>query len=202
MPVYVDGRINIGGSGQADQAIHPGVDMLSNLQAIPASSRFPNMVIFVASEETQYYWDNTSVAAPAPPNVIKPDDITLPDPGRWIQFGGTGGGVNKVEYVKVAFDFNTISPLTLLSLSAGQTVTDCEVVITEEFDDPSTSLSVGVDADHDAIVPQSENIPTEIGIYASRRNSAFLANEGIRLWISVGASTQGKGEVVLQVKLA
>lgn len=73
-------------------AIHGGVDSLLDLSALPSSGFFPNMVIFVASEESMYYWDADSLAIDNPPSVVQPDDLSALDAGRWKQFSGGGGG--------------------------------------------------------------------------------------------------------------
>ena len=65
---------------------------LTALKAIDVTSIANNSyqtVLSVADTNYQfayalYYWDATATFTPIEPTVIKPDSVTLPDPGRWI----------------------------------------------------------------------------------------------------------------------
>lgn len=62
---------------------------LTSLKGITTPNRQDN--VLVNSDLGLFYWDSSSIATPDDVSVILPDDVTLPDPGRWlITSGGSG----------------------------------------------------------------------------------------------------------------
>jgi hypothetical protein len=131
-------------------------------------------------------------------SVVKPNDIDPADPGRWILFGGVV--TPAVEYIKYPFTFLSATPQTVYTLITGEMVTDTELVIETVYDDNAATLSVGVAVDVELIIAIKGNDPTKLGNYGNNENYEFGVDTAILLTLAPGASTQGSGYVLLEVK--
>ena len=198
MTLYCDGEPCI---DVDSEAIHNGVSGISDLEDIPASERFPFMVIFVESEGTFYYWDSADTSAPLSPSVIKPDDVTLPDPGRWLQLPVGGGGSFPLDVKKIDFTFGTVSPLTIRGLSLGNAVMDSEVVITTPFDGVGAVISLGSNTDVDAVIAGAMINPAVVTTYSQSTNYVPTGADNLKLYITPSGSTQGAGYVMTLFKV-
>ena len=116
--------------------------------------------------------------------------------------GNGGGGTSDSEIVQVNFAYDTPSPFTLTSVSAGDSIIDTELEIETEFDDPLAALQVGTFADLGLIIPTGFNNPQECGNYGNQENFSFTMSETVILTIAAGTSTQGSGRVTMLIKRA
>ena len=143
-------------------------------------------------------FDDQSLLADDGNTIVKPNDIGPSDPGRWILFGGTITPV--VEYIKFPFTYLSATPQTVYTLITGEMITDTELVIETGYDDPNATLALGVFADIQLIIAIKGNNPNKLGNYGNNENFEFLVDTAIILTLVPGASTQGSGYVLLEVK--
>ena len=106
-------------------------------------------------------------------------------------------GATGTPFIKVSFAYNTPSPLLIISAVPGDCILQAELVITEAFDDPAATLSLGTSADNERIIAQADNDPTKERNFGSDENHIFTLNEWIRLYINPAAAMAGAGYVQL-----
>ncbi|MHA1353581.1 MAG: hypothetical protein ACTSR1_00215 [Candidatus Heimdallarchaeota archaeon] len=70
-----------------DYVISNPVTNLVSLKAVVTTSFVTQKNIIIMSDIGLFYYDSTSTATPDDESVIKPNDVTLPDPGRWLIVG-------------------------------------------------------------------------------------------------------------------
>jgi len=104
------------------------------------------------------------------------------------------------EPQRIDFDFNSASPFTLFNLLADDTIDKVEVSITEAFDDPAATLELGTVANSSLIFSTSEIDPGQVADYVNDQNNVITLAEILRLLITPGTSTQGKGFVLLTIR--
>jgi hypothetical protein len=104
-----------------------------------------------------------------------------------------GAGISE----RVDFTYATLSPLTLKNLIANDQIVKVLLVLTEAFDAPST-LNIGTVANPTAIF---ENIPANKACkWLFHFSLDTPISEVLRLIINPGASTQGAGYVLFEVR--
>lgn len=118
--------------------------------------------------------------------------------GTWKELGGSTAA--DTEMIKVDFTYNTASPLTIFVGNVNDVLADCEVKISEAFNDNGAKLEVGTVASPDVIMNSQMIRPNKAALYGADQNYVFTISETVRLTITPGASTQGKGYVLIQVK--
>jgi len=145
-----------------------------------------------------YMFDDLSLLPDDGNTIVRPTDIDPADPGRWILSGGAI--TPAVEYILFPFDFTTPTPQTIYTLIAGEMITDVELVIETIYDDPTATLAVGVFADTNRMIATWGNDPTALGNYGNNENYQFAVNTAVILTLAPGASSQGDGYVLLEIK--
>jgi len=68
---------------------------LAALTSVGPDDRFDKQLRFVEDEEAVWSFDAASVSASNPPSVLVPDDVTEPDPGRWIKVYADSSHANR-----------------------------------------------------------------------------------------------------------
>lgn len=117
-----------------------------------------------------------------------------------IQPGSGGGGGGVPQIVVVPFDFSTASPLVVQAITTGQLVKSATIRIDTVFDDATATLALGTTSSPSLFLATNENVPTQLGDYESIPNYSVTANENIELTITPGASTQGAGVVIIDLR--
>lgn len=69
-----------------------GSDLYNSVEGIDISSITDRTTCYVRDLDVSYRWFEESAAAPAPPIIILPAQLTVSDTGRWIQESNGGGG--------------------------------------------------------------------------------------------------------------
>lgn len=91
------------------------------------------------------------------------------------------------------------SPAIIKNLKKGFRLASVQVVVDEEFDDPSAVLSVGTQTNNEQFMAEAENDITKIGEFITRPNFIDEVNSTtIRLYLDPGPSTQGKLTVYIK----
>ena len=117
--------------------------------------------------------------------------------------GGGGGSIpvdQAIDEIKTyPFSFNSPSPINLVALEVGSRVLGITIKITESFNGTNASLTVGKAGQPDFLMNANQNIPQELGDYAS--NPYYMAGvvETLQLFVSPDGSTQGQGVVVVKL---
>ena len=101
------------------------------------------------------------------------------------------------EIVTKTFEFDDASPKKVFTLVAGFRVLTAQIIINEIFDDPAATLELGDGVTVDKYISANDNIPNELGEYEANPYVVLTANLDFYLTIVKGASTQGKGVVVV-----
>jgi hypothetical protein len=69
-----------------------GSNVFNSVEGIDVTSIQDRSTCYVRDIDAEYRWFEDSLAVPAPPVIVLPDQLTPGDPGRWIQITGGGGG--------------------------------------------------------------------------------------------------------------
>lgn len=100
------------------------------------------------------------------------------------------------------FAYGDATPKYLYTIKANRVIEYVQIIINYPFDDPTTTLEVGVanpgsplSYDYDVLMSADENFPTEVGTYESSTVTTYPDDTDIYLTISPGSSTEGWGVV-------
>lgn len=104
---------------------------------------------------------------------------------------------NVVGYVKVPFQYNTVSPKNIAVIPAGAVVSEVNIVINQAFSDPSATLTVGTVANPTQLVGAGDNKPNQIGTYATLPGQLYVSDTHVVLTINSGSSTSGNGMLII-----
>lgn len=80
-------------SGAVARPLISGVTNAAGLRAVAPSASFGQGITAVVAGLGSFAFDTASLAVDNGTTVIKPDDILVGNPGRWLATGGGGGGV-------------------------------------------------------------------------------------------------------------
>lgn len=206
-PTYTDGRqivdfaavagsvIGGGGSG----GFYPAVEDIPALRGVTTHTDRLVSGVQNPAPPRLYMFDDSITTADDGSTIIRPDDIAVGSPGRWLLTAG-GTVLGKVEFPQYGFTFATPSPGAVTAVLIGQTIANSEVTITVPFDDPAATLQVGFSSSPAAILPTNHIDPTTTGTYGTEENFPITVNETATVTINPGASTQGAGYVLLEIK--
>lgn len=137
---------------------------------------------------------NRDAAGPADNvNVIE----TYSGNGFWEVFKSLASGE---DVGVIPFLFSTASPLAIVDLPAGATLNRAEIVITEAFDDPASTLQLGTAATPGLVLDTTENDPSALGQYQSTEDERAFVAATLQLEITPAASTTGGGYVLYKLK--
>ena len=188
---------NGGGGGSADWRTN--VEDIPTLRAVTDHIDLYMIGVQNPSPPRIYMFDDSSTAADDGATIIKPTDIAIGSPGRWILTAG-GTVIGKVEFPQYGFTFATPSPGAVTGVLIGQTIANSEVTMTVPFDDPTATIQVGFSSAPAAILPSNHIDPNTTGTYGTEENFPITVNETVIVTINPGASTQGAGYVLLEIK--
>ena len=104
---------------------------------------------------------------------------------------------NVVGYVKVPFQYNSVSPKNVAVIPAGAVVSEVNIVINQAFSDPSATLTVGTVANPILLVGAGDTEPDTIGTYATMPGQLFVSDTHVVLTINAGSSTSGNGMLII-----
>jgi hypothetical protein len=99
-----------------------------------------------------------------------------------------------------AFAFDTASPLYLCNVTASGRILRVGIEIEEAFDDITSTLSVGYEGHEELFLSITQNIPYALGYYETAPLYEMSEVQQLKLYISPGASTQGRGYVYVEVQ--
>jgi hypothetical protein len=129
--------------------------------------------------------------------------------GEWELYVRTGETFTKIsDYDSAATDANTVtidvsfdstSPILLGNVSDGARIVDVSVVITQTFDDPNATLSVGVVDEPEAIMSSAIIDLTVIGSYETGTSFMYSgdADGDVYVFLDAGSSTTGRAQVIV-----
>lgn len=104
----LSGRIDDISSG----TIMPPIQSLVQLKAKPSAQLVDKALIHVEDTLFTWRWDEQSTETPDDIDAVKPDDITLPDPGRWEKHPtivSSGGGSTMRDLAPTDYDVYVLS---------------------------------------------------------------------------------------------
>jgi hypothetical protein len=127
-------------------------------------------------------------------------EIIFPAPHQGVLIQAVVRQINGpyVTNRQIEFSFDTESPLSLGTITAGKVLRSITVQIQEAFDDPTATLAVGVDGDPDSLMDESTIIPSLIELFRVQIDAPFGSDTEVFLTITQGVSTQGSGYVELE----
>lgn len=102
---------------------------------------------------------------------------------------------------KVSFSFGDATPKNIVEVPAGATVTEVVIVLLTQFNDPSSTLSVGDSGQVDRLLATTDITTSVTGTYTTEPAYKYLANTMVTLSISPGTSSSGNGFVILTYQL-
>jgi hypothetical protein len=100
----------------------------------------------------------------------------------------------------IPFAFDSTSPLLLARVSSTARILRVGIEIEEAFDDAATTLSIGTSSNATLFQNTSQNIPTVLGYYETAPLYEMSSADEVRLYITPGASTQGRGYIYVEVQ--
>jgi hypothetical protein len=101
---------------------------------------------------------------------------------------------------RVAFAFNTPSPLILGNVSAGQLLDRAALLITTPFTDPASIIQLGTSGIPGLVFGPSDARPFAAGQYEHPALVPFPANDVLWLTINPGTSSAGAGILLFKIK--
>lgn len=107
---------------------------------------------------------------------------------------GTGANIYSLP-----FDLTTVSPAVVCPLLATAYVLHTRVFISTPFDDPATTLTVGISASPAVLQTAGDNDPATAGTYISDETYPSSGLTNITLTLNPAASTVGSGVVFVLV---
>jgi len=113
--------------------------------------------------------------------------------------GVPASGSGFTEALEASFLFNTPSPLVFGTLNPGDLIINSEIEITTPFNDPASILQASL-VSGPILINAGENDPTTNGTYGAERNTDITLPDQASLTIIPGASTQGAGRIILNVR--
>jgi hypothetical protein len=120
----------------------------------------------------------------------------------FVGSGGGGGTVDNIarEIAVIPFSYNDPSPKNLITLPANTRILTCQIIITQVFNDPNATLTVGDAGVPNRFMQDSQNFPDDLAEYEANMFYELPASTTIILTINPGSSTQGQGRVVIEYK--
>lgn len=97
------------------------------------------------------------------------------------------------------FDLATVSPAVVCPLGATAYVLHTRVFVATPFDDPATTVTVGVTASPSALQTAADNDPANAGTYISDETYPSSGLTNVTLTLNPAASTVGSGVVFVLV---
>jgi hypothetical protein len=97
------------------------------------------------------------------------------------------------------FTYQTTSPMNMYSILIGQTVSKISIDMSESFDDPAAYITVGYTGSETYLLDPLVNLLTG-EIYMSELEITFSLSAQLKLYIHPGASTQGAGTILLDIR--
>lgn len=104
---------------------------------------------------------------------------------------------NVIGTVKVPFTYSTSSPLNLVQVSSGSTITEVSIIITTPFNGTNPSLSVGDTSNANRLFSTTDGLANEIGTYTVSPAYNYASTAQLILTINSGASTAGEGLLII-----
>ena len=99
------------------------------------------------------------------------------------------------------FNYGDANPKNLINLPAGKNILRCEVVIEDAFNGNNPRLSVGTNANNEAIVVSSKILPSETGFYSFVSSFNQLTETSVLLFIFPNeGATEGSGIISLLIE--
>ena len=145
-------------------------------------------------------------------NVRSGDQVFVQNgvtPGEWELYVRTGNTFTKIsDYnsaatdansLSIEVDFSSTSPVLLGNISNGTRIVDVSVVVTQTFDDPAATLSVGVIGQPLAIMNSAVIDLTVAGTYESGTSFMYTGDEDgdIHVFMNAAGSTIGKAKIIV-----
>ncbi|CAB4153421.1 hypothetical protein UFOVP623_32 [uncultured Caudovirales phage] len=96
-------------------------------------------------------------------------------------------------WVKVPFTFSDASPKLITIIPANEVVTMVELIITTPFNDATSTISVGTNANPTELVNTTDNKPSILGSYTTSPGRIYLSDTHVVLTINPATSYTGSG---------
>lgn len=104
------------------------------------------------------------------------------------------------EEAQLTFGYGDASPEFIVTVPAGKTVYNIQLVINEIFDGSNPSLTVGDDTLTVVLMTAAQNDPALVGSYSSSPSYTYGTATQVKLFIDPGAgATQGSGVVIVSM---
>jgi len=119
----------------------------------------------------------------------------------WIHEPSTGGtaGIGGGGSVKIDWNYQSATPLTLFNLQPGDIVERVEVTVQTVWDSASPTIEIGVPADPDQIMTTLQNNIKKLGTYSVDDNHLFTASATLRAILDHDGATQGSGFILVYI---
>jgi len=104
-----------------------------------------------------------------------------------------------VSAFSLPFTFGTLSPAVVCPLPATAYILQTRVFITTPFDDPTSTIEVGVVGTPNALQTSGDNDPANLGTYISDETYPSSGLTNVTLTLSPAASTAGSGVVFVLI---
>jgi hypothetical protein len=113
-------------------------------------------------------------------------------------YANTANFSNNVEgYVKVPFNFDTVSPRNIAVVPGNAVVSEVNIVINIPFNDPTATVEVGTVANLTQLVTANDVTTNIAGTYVTMPGTIYLSDTHIILTINPGSSSTGNGMLII-----
>ncbi len=129
-------------------------------------------------------------------------NITIANPGGDEQIiisaeGGTSSSND--EEIIINFDYTSVSPLLVSTISPAGTITKTKLVVDEVFDGVFT-VSIGLIGNEDILMASSDNDTTRKFGYTTNPDQLLSDGDTVYLFVtSESGNTQGAGRIILNI---
>lgn len=188
----------------ADGTLHSYAGAINVAGLVAGATRYiyadltnPTVAIVVATA-----WPSTAV-----PHV-RLATIAAPASGPWIaaqhltNFIDAHGifpiGGGSVAPPKVAFAWNTASPLAIFSAPAGSTIVKAVIKISTVFNGAAPTLSIGDSGNNSRLMTTAQNDPKTLGSYIVEFPHEYGSLTAVNLYITPSTASQGAGFVLVE----
>ncbi len=151
-------------------------------------------IAYVLDDGTGY--NSVYIVAQTVPTVIWiPINIA---PGSYNIGGNPELGEKRyVNTISKNFAHNDISPSLLGNINANSTVVSVDVTIVTEFNDPSSTMSVGTDSNVEQFMSTEMIYTDEQATFINDQKQTLTVTTAAKVFINSGSSTQGEAQVTI-----
>lgn len=105
--------------------------------------------------------------------------------------------ITQLPLLKVPFNFNDNSPSLVGIIPANALISRIELIISTEFNDPTSTISVGTMTAPTELIDITDSIPGIVGLYTTIPGKMYMSDAHVLLTINPKNSNTGSGMLII-----